>query len=68
MLHVDLERRAFFELMRTLDDRDLKRNPQRFDFELNDDRSLRRLQIDDTWFECSLSGGKSDISELSASA
>jgi len=67
VLHVDLERAKFFELMRSLDERDLRKNPVRFDFELNAEGALGRLQIDDTWYDCSL-GNKSDISELSKTA
>lgn len=51
VLHVDLESKAFFELLHALEERNLKSEPLRFDFELDDDGALRRLQIDDTWTE-----------------
>jgi hypothetical protein len=66
VLHVDLERKRFFDLVRALDERNLKGKPIEFGFELDEDGLLQRLSIDGETIERSLSGGRSDISELSA--
>jgi hypothetical protein len=63
VLHVDLERKRFFDVLRALDDRNLKGKPIEFGFELDQDGLLQKLTIDGETIERSLTGGRTDIGE-----